>query len=212
LKDYEKRDLMTESYGFYTLVDVVSCELTVMKSRFIGKAFPVSSSEQAEAILKEERSRYHDAAHHPYAYRIRTDRDFQCRSSDDGEPPHTAGKPILNAIEKKSITNVIVIIPRYFGGKKLGTGGLSRAYGQCAGQILEKASLAPFIEKETIVIQFPLTLYPKVIKLIKECGSELVDSTFDTNARLSVRLRLADSDRLRERLLDITKGKVEFIK
>ena len=107
-------------------------EIIEKKSRFIGRALPIESEQQAQEILKEIRKQYYDARHVCYAFQV----DQITRSSDDGEPSGTAGRPILDMIGYAGLKNVLVVVTRYFGGVLLGTGGLTRAYGQTAKEAI----------------------------------------------------------------------------
>ncbi len=123
---------------FFTIDEEVESEFREKASRFLAIAFPATSRQEAEDRLLEIRKKYHDATHHCFAYRIFED-DLIERSSDDGEPSGTAGKPILRAIEKFKYYELCVVVVRWFGGTKLGTGGLVRAYGRAADVVLQSA-------------------------------------------------------------------------
>ena len=109
-------------------------EYTIKKSKFIGYYYEVTSIEEIDNILKELKKEHKKARHIPYAYKI----DNQIKKSDDKEPSNTAGSPILNIIEKKDLNNILIVIIRYFGGIKLGAGGLIRAYGYVANEVTKK--------------------------------------------------------------------------
>ena len=137
--------------GYRTVAGYGEDEHVEKKSRFIGKAWPIRSEEEARGILEKVRKEYWDASHHVYAYRLRptAERTSEVQKfSDDGEPGGTAGKPCLDVLLGEDVTNVLVIVIRYFGGTLLGTGGLVRAYTKGA-QIALKA--AGEIEKQTYV-------------------------------------------------------------
>ena len=125
---------------FYTTINKkISYEIEKIKgSRFIGAAIPTDNKEQAEEIINDFNKKYFDANHNCYAYKIGMNNNIITRFSDDGEPSGTAGKPIMNVINSSGLTDLIIIVTRYFGGTKLGTGGLIKAYSQCAKEVLEK--------------------------------------------------------------------------
>ena len=129
---------MSDTY--YTLGDYVWTEIKVKGSRFIGEAIRVESVEDAEAEIAAIRKREYNATHHCTAYRIGPD-GANFRYNDDGEPNGTAGAPILRQIDTRHLTNTLVVVTRYYGGTKLGTGGLLRAYGDAAAQTLEAAPI-----------------------------------------------------------------------
>ncbi len=113
-------------------------EIKIQRSRFIGRAEPCYSDEGAREILKKIKAEYRDATHHCYAYVINSKGYKSEFSSDNGEPPGTAGRPILGAIKRSGLENIIVVVTRYFGGKKLGVRGLIEAYGLTAEKTLEQ--------------------------------------------------------------------------
>lgn len=127
-----------------TLADFVQAEIIEKKSRFIGYAAPVESEEAAQAFLQEIRTKHRDATHNCYAYQVGEHNQYQ-RSSDDGEPSGTAGRPILEVIKGSGLANVIVVVTRYFGGTLLGTGGLVRAYSATAAAALAAGEVVRLI-------------------------------------------------------------------
>lgn len=126
---------------FKTISQNANTEIVEKKSKFIANIFYVESQEDAENYIKEISKKYHDARHNCYAYSIFSDDGLINKFSDDGEPSGTAGAPMLNIITSKEITNVLVIVTRYFGGILLGTGGLVRAYSEATNQALEKVNI-----------------------------------------------------------------------
>lgn len=124
---------------FQTIKQSVVSEITEKKSKFICHAYHVETVEEAEEILKNLRKKYHDARHNCYAYKII--KDNVSRSSDDGEPSGTAGVPILNILNGRNLSNILVVVTRYFGGILLGTGGLVRAYSSATADALECANI-----------------------------------------------------------------------
>ncbi|MBR3152683.1 MAG: YigZ family protein [Clostridia bacterium] len=128
---------------FKTVKENNSAEIVEKKSKFIGNIFYIESEEEAERIIKETRKKYHDARHNCYAYKI--NKDNLSRFSDDGEPSGTAGAPMLAVIDGKGLSNILVIVTRYFGGILLGTGGLVRAYSDCTEKVIDESKI---IEKE----------------------------------------------------------------
>jgi len=138
----------------------VTIETKVKGSKFIGHVFHVLNRPQAESIYSNIRRKYHDATHNCYAYRISPD---EFRYSDDGEPNGTAGTPIYQVLENKDLVQTIIIVTRYFGGTKLGTGGLSRAYSACAQEVLANTKIEIKVKYRTITIE---TEYDTLSKLI----------------------------------------------
>lgn len=130
---------------FKTIKEKSTAEVVEKKSKFIANVFYVESREEAEDLIKQINKEYHDARHNCYAYRIFTKEGIIEKASDDGEPSGTAGAPMLNILSKKELSNVLVIVTRYFGGILLGTGGLVKAYSGACSLGLEKSGI---IEKE----------------------------------------------------------------
>ena len=130
---------------FKTIEKENSAEIVEKKSRFIANIYNVESKEEAEEKIKQIKKKYYDAKHHCFAFSIIEENGITQKSSDDGEPSGTAGAPILNIIKSNNLQNVVIIVTRYFGGILLGTGGLTRAYSEAAGKVLEQSEL---IQKE----------------------------------------------------------------
>ncbi|CCZ18920.1 putative uncharacterized protein [Clostridium sp. CAG:780] len=130
---------------FKTIEKENSAEIVEKKSRFIANIYNVESKEEAEEKIKQIKKKYYDAKHHCFAFSIIEENGITQKSSDDGEPSGTAGEPILNIIKSNNLQNVVIIVTRYFGGILLGTGGLTRAYSEAAGKVVEQSEL---IQKE----------------------------------------------------------------
>lgn len=125
--------------NFITIKEIVQTEIVEKKSKFIANLFPVENVEEAEGFIKEIKKKYHDARHNCMAYRIVDDNQIIEKSSDDGEPSGTAGAPMLAILQKNNLTNVLIIVTRYFGGILLGTGGLVRAYSDSLLKAIEES-------------------------------------------------------------------------
>lgn len=130
---------------FKTIEKENSAEIVEKKSRFIANIYNVESKEEAEEKIKQIKKKYYDAKHHCFAFSIIEENGITQKSSDDGEPSGTAGAPILNIIKSNNLQNAVIIVTRYFGGILLGTGGLTRAYSEAAGKVVEQSEL---IQKE----------------------------------------------------------------
>ena len=163
-------------------------EDNVKKSRFIGIIVPCANEAEVMQHLRQIHADYADASHIAFAYHIKTENGLVYRFHDAGEPTGTAGKPIFQHLDGKQIINVLIAVVRYFGGIKLGAGGLTRAYGQTARLAIEAAELVPYIE-HTIV---DLTLDYKQVQALeywlKKNGGEIVKQDFAAQVRISVRL------------------------
>ena len=126
---------------FYTIKNNVETEIVEKKSKFIANLIKVESKEEAEEKIQEIRKKYYDARHNCVAYRVLEDGRLEEKASDDGEPSGTAGGPMLNIFQKNNLSNVLIVVTRYFGGILLGTGGLVRAYSEALQKAIEESSL-----------------------------------------------------------------------
>lgn len=147
-------------------------------SRFLSFAIPVSDVEEARVTIKAYQNQYHDSRHVCWAYVVGPQRDnYNC--SDNGEPSGTAGKPILGQINSRELTNVLVVVVRYFGGIKLGTPGLIAAYRESASLALESAGRKEMQRMERIEVVFPYTSMNDVMKVVKEMNLNILERSFD---------------------------------
>jgi len=162
---------------FRTLDGTAGAETKVQGSRFIERVLPVETKEAAERTVAALRKEFHDATHHCYAYRIGT-RGDQFRYNDDGEPSGTAGKPILAAIDKLGLTNVLLVVIRYFGGTKLGTGGLARAYAEAAEAALGRAKVVIQYETESLIAAFPHSQTGNVMHVVSKLAVQIVEKQY----------------------------------
>lgn len=171
---------------------------TEKRSKFLAFAIPVTTIEQVKEQVDIYQKKYYDARHVCYAYRL-GERGDQERSNDNGEPSGTAGKPILGQIHSKELTNVLVIVVRYFGGVKLGTSGLIVAYRLAAAEALEAV---PHIEKtinSEITLRFSYPLLNDVLRIVKEEAPKVVEQVFDNECVVRLSMRLSRMPRLVER-------------
>lgn len=165
-------------------------------SRFLAFGFPVEREEEVKEILTGIRKKYHDARHHCYAYRLGSRKDI-FRMNDDGEPSGTAGKPIYGQLISHDLTNVLVVVVRYFGGTLLGTGGLIIAYRSATADMLSHAALVTRHVEVKIHISFPYTAMSQVMKILKEA---LVQANADYGSECSMVLKVREG--MLNRILD----------
>jgi uncharacterized YigZ family protein len=163
-------------------------------SRFLAFAFPVSSENDVKVRQTELRKTYFDARHHCYAYRLGAKGEI-FRANDDGEPNHSAGDPILGQIKSKNLSDVLVVVVRYFGGTKLGVGGLISAYKIATAEALDAATIIDKIVMETVDISFGYEQMNEVMRIVKDCQMTIISQTFDNQCemQLSVRQSLAET-------------------
>ncbi len=184
-------------------------EIKVRGSRFIASVCPVSSLEEAERALSELRREFFDATHHCYAYRLGPERS-KFRAVDAGEPSGTAGKPILAAIDRRGFTDVIVVVTRYFGGTKLGTGGLARAYGEAAGEVLAAATPRVCYAMITLRASFPHAMVGPVMHTVGKAGARVEATEYDDEVHLALSIRASRAEELEAALVEGTRGAVRI--
>lgn len=157
-------------------------------SKFIAKAYPVRSEEEIKEILQALRKEYFDARHHCYAYLLGADRATY-RANDDGEPNHSAGDPILGQIRSLGLSNVLVVVIRYFGGVKLGVGGLIHAYKTATAEALEGAQVIERHETALLTVQFGYGQMNEIMKVVKDFDLPVRQQDFHLDCRLTVEVR-----------------------
>jgi uncharacterized YigZ family protein len=175
-------------------------------SRFLSFAYPVFSSEEIKPHIESIRKEHHGARHHCYAFMLGQQRD-QWRVNDDGEPSGTAGKPILGQINSLGLTNILVVVTRYFGGKLLGVSGLINAYKTAAGSALANAVITELTVNEYYDLIFPYSSMNEVMKLIKEEKTGQSGQQFGDECRISINFRESD----REKVLSLL-GRIEGLR
>jgi uncharacterized YigZ family protein len=159
-------------------------------SKFIAVAWPAGNEAEVKSILEETRRKYHDARHHSYSYVIGADSGIW-RVNDDGEPSGTAGRPILGQIRSFGLTNVLVVVSRYFGGKLLGASGLTNAYKAAARSALLNAEITDSVITENFELIFPYKSLSIVMKILKEYNIEQAEHNFDNECRMLIQIRLS---------------------
>ena len=168
-------------------------------SKFIGLAFPVSTEDEVRAILQQIKQQYYDARHHCYAFMLGA-RQQHYRSSDGGEPAHTAGTPILGQIRSRNLTNVLVLVVRYFGGTKLGVPGLIAAYKAAAADALDNGLVIEEEETQQLEIRFPYSAMSQVMRLQKDSGGVVASSDFQEQCYLLLTVPLGAAQTLTHEL------------
>ena len=166
-------------------------------SKFIGYAFPVSSEEEIKTHLAALRREHHSARHHCFAYRLGADK-LTYRVNDDGEPSSTAGKPILGQIQSKDLTDILIVVVRYFGGTLLGVSGLINAYKQAAADTIAQSVIIEKIVKEKFEIKFDYLQMNQVMKIIKDENLEIQLQNFELSCSLIFAVRRNNADRVYE--------------
>lgn len=185
----------------YKTVSKEVCEgfYSEKRSKFLAFVHHVDSVDEAMAIVKEYRKKYYDARHCCYAYVLGSDRaDF--RANDDGEPSSTAGKPILGQLNRLELTDVLVVVIRYYGGVNLGTGGLIVAYRTATEDALSKAVIEKKFVEERIIYRFTYPMINAVMRVVKETGARIVSQSFDNDCEIVLSIRQSLAEGLQARL------------
>lgn len=182
-------------------------EHRVKGSRFIAVAHPVADLEQAAGYREGERRRFHDATHHVVAASLRTG---DVRFDDDGEPAGTAGRPVLAAIERAGIADVAVIVTRYFGGTKLGTGGLGRAYGAAADLALARTPARTVVAGRRVLLRFAYSDTGAVTRALEAAGAKRLREGYGDVAELEVSLPVSGVAALRFDIAEATGGRADL--
>ena len=184
-------------------------EYTEKRSRFIATLLSVSSEEEASTEIEKLRKKYYDARHNCYAYIVYSEdgKDRIERSSDDGEPSGTAGRPMLDVLAGNNLRNVLVVVTRYFGGVKLGPGGLVRAYGTAVKDVIIKSKFSAIRNGRKIVINLDYTTLGTIQHKMQEVEAEELESTYDDGVSLTMVLPAENYDRFRKELTQVFAGK-----
>ncbi|MFC6731142.1 MULTISPECIES: YigZ family protein [unclassified Haladaptatus] len=181
---------------------------TVRGSEFIGHALPVTSVEAAEQFIDEISQEFADATHNVPAYRVRAD-PLREWSSDDGEPSNSAGKPALSVLTHEELENVAVVITRYYGGTNLGVGGLVRAYSKAAKEAVAAAGIVEEVPHEQVSVTVEYDDSGTVRGIIESTGAEF-DASYDADVSFSVRIPVAQSASLKDRIRSATSGRAKI--
>ena len=185
--------------NYKTIASIAEGTYSEKRSKFLAFAIPVETVDEVKAYVAEYQKRYYDARHACYAYMLGAERtDF--RANDNGEPSGTAGKPILGQINSYGLTNILIIVVRYFGGIKLGTSGLIVAYRQAAIEALENAQIIERTVDDDISFTFEFPMMNAVMKIVKDLNPQIIAQGYDTDCTMTLRIRRGLMPQLRERL------------
>ncbi|WP_457751417.1 YigZ family protein [Thermococcus sp.] len=195
-----------------TLKGPGTARLIIKKSVFIGYASPVNSEEEAKAFIAEIKAYHRDATHNVSAYLINNGKNFAVRYDDDGEPKGSAGKPVLKVIQNKGLSNVVVVVTRYFGRIKLGYGGLVKAYSETASKAIKSAGIIKVHETERFQVTFPYSLFNMVKETIENGNGKITDEEYSENVTFTVETRKRDAEKLMVLLSEKTRGKARMKK
>jgi len=189
---------------YLTVSEPASARITRKKSRFIGLLYPASRKEETEALLAQVKRRYHDATHHCSAYRLLEDTGPAGHADDAGEPAGSAGTPILQQLEAAGLVNVLAVVVRYFGGAKLGVGGLIRAYADATKAAIAAATLVEKKHRTRLSIRFAPELNSRVMSLLHRHPIEIEQVSYNQEARVLVTVPPSLSARFTRELQEAT--------
>lgn len=178
------------------------------RSRFISYAIPVRTVDDVKAEIDKYRKQYYDARHVCWAYMLGADR-VTFRANDDGEPSSTAGKPILGQINSKELTDILILVVRYFGGIELGTSGLIVAYRSAAADAIANAEIEERTVDEDITVVFEYPYMNGIMRIVKEDNPVIISQHFDMDCEMTLRIRKGDAERLKNRLLKVETARLK---
>ena len=187
---------------YRTISDLSEGYYTEKRSRFLSFALPVRTPDEVKTLIDAYRKKYYDARHVCWAYMLGPDR-ITFRANDDGEPSSTAGKPILGQINSNNLTDILIIVVRYFGGIELGTSGLIVAYRTAAAEAIAAARIEERTIDETITITFEYPHLNSVMRIVKEDKPEVLTQSFELTCEMTLRIRQSRMDTLKSRLLKV---------
>ena len=196
--------------SYKTVKNISEFTIVEKKSEFIGYCAPVKTEEEAVAFVNSIKKKHSDARHNVYAYVLRE--GFAQRFSDDGEPHGTAGMPVLDSIRKADLTDVAVVVTRYFGGILLGTGGLVRAYTAAATGAIKDAGVAEVGDFAILEIKANYSDYQKIMPLISAVNAKIEDSDFGTDVIMKIMVRDEQAESVMANLIETTNGRVAATK
>ena len=171
-------------------------------SKFLSWIYPVRSEEEIRERLDALRKKYYDATHHCYAWRLGP-RGEAFRANDDGEPSGTAGKPILGQINSNELTDLLIVVVRYFGGIELGTSGLIVAYRTAAAEAISAAEIEERTVDEDITVVFEYPYLNGIMRIVKEDNPAIISQKFEMDCEMTLRIRKGEAERLKNRLLKV---------
>lgn len=188
--------------SYRTIQQVAEGYYAEKRSRFISYAIPVRTVEEVKEELDKYRKQYYDARHVCWAYMLGADRSA-FRSNDDGEPSSTAGKPILGQINSNELTDILIVVVRYFGGIELGTSGLIVAYRTAAAEAIAASKIEERTVDEEITVVFEYPYLNGIMRIIKEDNPIVISQHFEMDCEITLRIRKRDTERLKARLLKV---------
>jgi len=201
---------MDMTQQLYIPTESVTTEISIKKSLFVSTVFAVQTRDQVKDIIQEQRSQHAKAHHVVWSYCLNTHNRQDFGMSDDGEPSGTAGRPTLNVLQHSKLTNTLVTTVRYFGGIKLGTGGLVKAYTESAKQALENVPRLPLIKKQTVQLQFSYEQLKTIQKTLNQPQIQITDTQYTASITLTCHIPEENLAKVKKQLVDCTNGRITF--
>lgn len=199
--------MMIQEDTYKTIIGVAEGIYTEKRSKFIAIAIPVHTVEEIKQHLDIYQKKYYDARHVCYAYMLGHERkDF--RANDNGEPSGTAGKPILGQINSNGLTDILIVVVRYFGGIKLGTSGLIIAYKAVAAEAIANATIIEKTVDDEIAVAFEYPFMNDVMRIVKEEEPEILEQSYDMDCLMKLRIRRSMMEKLRARLEKVETARI----
>ncbi len=193
---------MTDEYKTITKT-VGEGYYTEKRSKFLAFAHHVTNVDEVKEVVAEYRKKYYDARHVCYAYMLGAERT-EFRANDDGEPSSTAGKPILGQINSNELTDILIVVVRYYGGVNLGTSGLIVAYREAASDAIAHATIEQRQVEEEVVYDFPYVMMNQVMKVVKDMNPRIIAQTYDNTCQIRLGIRKSLAEQLRSRLAKLS--------
>lgn len=184
---------------FKTISNVGEGTYSEKRSKFLAFSHHVETEEQVKDIVAQYRKKYYDARHVCYAYMLGAERQV-FRANDDGEPSSTAGKPILGQINSNELTDILIVVVRYYGGVNLGTGGLIVAYKTAAAEAIAASEIEIRQVEELVTYNFPYVMMNDVMRVVKEMKPRIVNQVYDNTCEITLSIRKSEAKQLKNRL------------
>ncbi len=192
-----------QSDEYKTITNVGEGTYSEKRSKFLAFSHHVENEEEIKELLQYYRKKFYDARHVCYAYVLGPERSV-FRANDDGEPSSTAGKPILGQINSAELTDILIVVIRYYGGVNLGTGGLIVAYKTAAAAAIADSSIVMKEVEETITYNFPYVMMNDVMRVVKDMKPRIISQTYESTCEIKLAIRRLEAERLRDRLAKLS--------
>lgn len=193
---------MSQPDEYRTIKSLSEGQYSEKRSKFLAFALPVENVDEVRELVAQYQKKYYDARHACYAYMIGADRQT-FRANDNGEPSGTAGKPILGQINSNELTNILIIVVRYFGGIKLGTSGLIQAYKAAAAEAISNAEIVTKTVDENLSVVYEFPMMNSVMKVIKDLNPKIISQSYETDCTMTLQIRKGMIPELKSRLSKI---------